>query len=190
MKTFASLFLVLVAGCAVTYGQKANDTVTIATTPPGATVEWNRKAIGVTPLTYKVGEYAFNAHKSSLLSKHLDQPVNLHITLPGFNAVDVTITGAPLVWTSFNRQNSFTYYIIGLQDFNFKMDKASAAPKTISNSDVVDLHTAGFGDDLIIDKINTAATALRLEVSDMVELRKAGVSDAVIQVMMKKSTAP
>ena len=60
----------------------------------------------------------------------------------------------------------------------------------MSNADVVDLHTAGFGDDLIIDKINTTSTVFRLEVSDMVELRKAGVSDAVIQVMMKKSTAP
>lgn len=59
----------------------------------------------------------------------------------------------------------------------------------MGNADVVDLHTAGFGDDLIIDKINTTATAFRLEVSDMVELRKAGVSDAVIQAMMKKSTA-
>ncbi len=190
MKTFTSVFLVMVAGCAASFGEKANDIVTIATTPPGATVEWNRKVIGVTPLAYKVGEYAFNAHKSSLFSKRLDQPVNLHITLPGFNAVDVTITGPPLVWTSLNRQRSFTYYVVGLQDFNFKMDQVSVAPKTMSNADVVDLHTAGFGDDLIIDKINTTSTVFRLEVSDMVELRKAGVSDAVIQVMMKKSTAP
>src|ERR1035438_4320894 len=97
MRAFASLSLVMVAGCTAAYAQKANDTVTITTTPPGATVAWNRKVIGVTPLTYKVGEYAFNARKSSLLSKHLEQPVNLHITLPSFNAVDVTITGQPLV---------------------------------------------------------------------------------------------
>jgi hypothetical protein len=189
VKTFTSLFLLISAGCGATYGEKARDALTITTTPPGATVEWNRKAIGVTPLTYKVGEYAFNAHKSSAFSKHLDQPVNLHITLPGFNAVDVTITGEPLVWTSLSRQNSFNYYVIGLQDFNFKLDKISAAPKTMANSDVADLQAAGFGDDLIIDKINATATAFRLEVSDMVELRKAGVSDAVIQAMMKKSTS-
>jgi hypothetical protein len=89
-----------------------------------------------------------------------------------------------------NKKNSFTYYVIGSQDFNYNLDKVAAAPKTMSNSDVVDLHAAGFGDDLIIDKISAAATAFSLEVSDMVELRKAGVSDAVIQAMMKKSTAP
>jgi hypothetical protein len=80
------------------FAQKAKDTVTITTTPPGATVEWNRKVIGITPITYKVGEFAFNARKSSVFSKRLDQPVNLHITLDGFNAQDVTITGNPLLW--------------------------------------------------------------------------------------------
>lgn len=185
MKKVASLSVIL-AGCTATFGQKANDAVTIATTPPGAMVEWNRKVIGVTPLTYQVGEYAFNAHKSSLLSKHLDQPVNLHITIPGFNAVDVTITGQPMVWVSTNGKNSYRYYVIDRQDFNFKMDKMSVAPKTLSNSDVIDLSKAGFGADVIIEKINLTATAFKLEVSDMVELRKAGVSDAVIQAMIKR----
>jgi hypothetical protein len=137
MKAFTSLSMVMLAGCGAAYAEKANDTVTISTTPPGATVKWNRKVIGITPLTYKVGEYAFNAHKSTLLSKHLDQPVNLHITLPGFNPVDVTITGQPLVWISLNQQTSYTYYVIGLQDFNFKLDKVSTAPKTLSNTDIV-----------------------------------------------------
>jgi hypothetical protein len=46
------------------------------------------------------------------------------------------------------------------------------------------LKDAGFGDELIIDKINTAPAAFRLEFNDLVALRKAGVSDAVIQAMM------
>jgi hypothetical protein len=74
MKTIASLFLVMLAGCVATFGQRANDTVTITTTPPGATVECNRKVIGVTPLTYKVGEYAFNAHKSSFYQNAWTNP--------------------------------------------------------------------------------------------------------------------
>jgi hypothetical protein len=73
MKTFL-FFFAMVAGRAATIGEKAKDVVTITTTPPGATVEWNRKVIGVTPLTYKVGEYAFNARKSTLFSKRLINP--------------------------------------------------------------------------------------------------------------------
>jgi len=172
------------------FGQKAKDTVTITTTPPGATVEWNRKVIGITPLTYKVGEYAFNARICSVFSKRLDQPVNLHITLDGFNPQDVTITGNQLLWVSVNGQSRFAYYVIQLQDFNFRMDKVSAASKTLTNGDVVEMWAAGFGEALIIDKITTTATAFRLEIADMVELRKAGVSDGVIQAMLRKSTAP
>jgi hypothetical protein len=182
--------LVLLTLSIAVFGEKAKDTVTITTTPPGAIVEWNRKVIGVTPLTYKVGEYAFNARKTSAFSKRLDQPVNLHITLDGFNPRDVTITGNPLLWVSFNGQNRFAYYVIELQDFNFRMDKVSVALKTLSNGDIVEMWAAGFGDALIIDKINTTATAFRLEIADMVELRKAGVPDDVIQAMLRKSTAP
>jgi hypothetical protein len=182
--------ILLTLSLPVAFGQKANDTVTIVTTPAGARVQWNRTVVGITPLTVKVGEYAFNAHKSSVFSKHLDQPVNLHVALLGFKDIDVTITGEPQVWTSLNGKTHFTYYLIQQQDFNFKLDKVSAAAKTLTNSDIVDLHSAGFGDDLIIDKINTTATAFSLELSDMVEMRKAGISDAVIQAMMKKSTTP
>src|SRR5665213_1912279 len=79
-------------------GEKASDSVTITTTPPGATVEWNRKRIGVTPLTYTVGEYAFNARKVSLFSKRLSQPVVLHVSLDGFIPKDVVITNGR-IWT-------------------------------------------------------------------------------------------
>jgi imidazole glycerol phosphate synthase subunit HisF len=70
------------------------------------------------------------------------------------------------------------------------MDKVSVASKTLTNGDVVEMWAAGFGEALIIDKITTTATAFRLEIADMVELRKAGVSDGVIQAMLRKSTAP
>jgi PEGA domain len=65
LRTLAALFLMMLAGHTALVAEKARDTITITTTPPGATVEWNRKIVGVTPLTFKVGEYAFNARKSS-----------------------------------------------------------------------------------------------------------------------------
>ena len=54
----------------------------------------------------------------------------------------------------------------------------------MTNADVVKLKEAGFGDDLIIDKIATNPTAFHLEFDDMVGLRKAGISDAIIQAML------
>jgi hypothetical protein len=65
--------------------------------------------------------------------------------------------------------------------------RAPAAPKgAISNSDVLELKSAGFSDDLIIAKIKSSPAAFRLETSDMIELKKAGLSDKVIAAMMAK----
>jgi hypothetical protein len=92
-------------------GEKANDTVTITSLPDGATVEWNRKVVGTTPLTYTVGEYAFNSKKSSLFSKRLNQPIVLRVSKEGYFAKELTIT-KELLWSSFNGQNHFVYFII------------------------------------------------------------------------------
>jgi hypothetical protein len=177
----------LVIQCA--RAEKANDTVTITSTPPGATVSWNRQVIGVTPLTYKVGEYAFNVKKSSAFSKHLAAPVTLHIALDGFQSKDVNITKS-YVWNSFNGRNHYTYFIVELQNFDFNLDKISAAPKALTNADIIDLTSAGIGEQIIMDKINGAASAFSLETKDLIDLKKAGVSDAVGQAMMHKNAPP
>jgi PEGA domain len=166
--------------------EKANDTVAITSTPPGATVSWNRQVIGVTPMTYKVGEYAFNVKKSSAFSKHLAAPVALHIALEGFQPKDVIIT-KEYTWNSFNGKNHYNYFIIEVQEFDLKLDKISVAPKALTNADIIDLTAAGIGEQIIIDKINGAASAFSLETKDLIELKKAGVADAVVQAMMHKN---
>ena len=154
-RTFITIpaFLVLLSATAVLAGQKANDTVTITSLPDGAQVEWNRTVIGTTPMIYKVGEYAFNAKKGSIFSKHLAQPVVLRVTKDGYIAKQVTITGEPLIWRSLNGRNSYTYYTITSNTFQIDLDKIASIHAALTNADVIKLKTAGFGDDLIIDKI-------------------------------------
>lgn len=57
-------------------------------------------------------------------------------------------------------------------------------PAAMTNADVIKLHEAGFGDDLIVAKIKNAHTAFNLELDDLVMLREAGITDAVIQEMI------
>lgn len=65
---------------------------------------------------------------------------------------------------------------------------ASAAPLT--NEDVVKMAKMGFGNDLIEAKINQAVTVnFKLEVDDLSKLKTAGVSQAVISAMLKRSSA-
>jgi hypothetical protein len=175
------LLLIPLAPCLAK--EKANDTVTISSVPPGAQVEWNRKVIGTTPITYKVGEFAFNAQKSSLFSKHLAQPIEVRLSKDGYVPKQVSIT-RQLIWQSINGQNRYFYWIITSNSFEITLDKISARTAALTNADIIQLVTAGFGDDLIIDKINNAPSAFALELDDLVALHKARVSDAVIQAMM------
>ena len=84
--------------------------------PEGATVEWNRKAIGVTPLNYPVGEYAFNARKSTIFSKRLLQPVVLRVSKDGYVTKEATITSA-WTWRSLNGKLAGTFYTITSNSF-------------------------------------------------------------------------
>jgi hypothetical protein len=185
MKLVITFMLAVAAASAVTLPDK--DSLLIRSTPTGATVVWNRQEICTTPCLYKLGDYAFNVRKSTLFSKRLVQPVVLHIALDGYQAKDLVIT-QPWTWRSFNGQNAFTYYTVVGQIFDFALDKISAHPTLLSNADVVELWNGGFGEDLIIDKINSGATGFSLETADMLALKQAGVADVIIQAMLHKST--
>jgi len=163
--------------------EKANDTVSITSVPPGAQVEFNRKIVGTTPLTYKVGEYAFNVQKSSIFSKRLSTPVVIRVSKEGYIAKEVTIT-KDFQWHSLNYQNHFTYFVITSNHYEINLDKVAARPAGLTNADVIKLKEAGFSDDLVVDKITNTPAAFNLELDDLIALRKAGISDLVIQAMM------
>ena len=54
----------------------------------------------------------------------------------------------------------------------------------MTNADVLALHKAGFGDDVILAKIGGSASAFTVEASDLVMLKTAGVSERVIAAML------
>ena len=175
-----------------TEADKANDVLTVTSVPEGATVEWNRKVIGITPLNYPVGEYAFNARKSTIFSKRLLQPVVLRVSKEGYVSKQATITSA-WTWRSLNGKLAGTFYTITSNSFQIDLHKIAAVRAPLTNADVVKLKIAGFGDDLILDKIATNPAAFHLEFDDMVELRKSGdfgldhPSDASCEVNFSKA---
>jgi hypothetical protein len=56
--------------------------------------------------------------------------------------------------------------------------------EVITNSDVVALHKAGFGDDVVLAKINASTAAFDVDASNLVALKKAGISEKVIAAMV------
>lgn len=176
----AMFFLMSTFGFA---GEKADDTLTIISIPEGAQVEWNRKVIGVTPLTNTIGEYAFNSRKSTIFSKKLRQPVVIRVSKDGYITKEVDIS-KQMMMIGANGRPLFYFYILTSNHFEINLDKISAKLAALTNADIVKLHEAEFSDELIIDKISNTPSAYSLEMDDLVSLRKSGISDPVIQAMM------
>jgi hypothetical protein len=62
----------------------------------------------------------------------------------------------------------------------------SAAPP-LSIQDVLQLHNSGFSDDVIITRIKKNAKAFDLSTPELVELKKAGLSDVVVRYLLDPS---
>jgi hypothetical protein len=56
--------------------------------------------------------------------------------------------------------------------------------QTLSNEDVMALHRAGFGDELIIAKISSSHAAFNVAATNLMELKNAGLSEKVITAML------
>lgn len=60
-------------------------------------------------------------------------------------------------------------------------------PTELTNQDIIDLKSAGFGDEVVIAKIQIAPGRYKLDKDDLVVLQKAKVSDAIIAAMIQAS---
>jgi hypothetical protein len=56
--------------------------------------------------------------------------------------------------------------------------------KSMTNEDVLTLKGAGFGDDFIITKIKASPSSFSLDTPDLLKLKQAGLSEAVIGAMV------
>ncbi|MCU1326449.1 MAG: hypothetical protein JWN34_1819, partial [Bryobacterales bacterium] len=57
--------------------------------------------------------------------------------------------------------------------------------KPMTNEDVLALKAAGFGDDFILTKVRTSQAGFVLDTLDLVKLKQAGVSEAVLGAMVQ-----
>lgn len=97
--------------------------VEISSNPPGARIEINGQDIGTTPYIWNIGSFALDPHKRWIGSKHLTTPLNMRLSMAGYVAKEIVLTGEPLVWTSINGQNHFSYYLVSSTRFDVTLEK-------------------------------------------------------------------
>lgn len=87
----------------------AANTLTITSTPSGATVEINGLEVGKTPFVYKVpGSYFHKPHTS--FGSRLEYPMVVRVSLEGYASEKLTVTEGPFAWRSFMGRSDGVYY--------------------------------------------------------------------------------
>ena len=119
------VFIALVA-CATCAPRMRAGSLTITSTPPGATVEIDGAAIGTTP--YKIDYPSSYFHKPhTVFGSRLDHAMTLRIYKDGYSAQQLKLTEGPLPWMSLTGRHEGNYFLLKADHFDFKLEAVSEA---------------------------------------------------------------
>jgi len=109
------------------------ETLTITSSPPGATLEIDGKVVGSTPyeVTYPGGFF----HKThTMFGERLKHAMTAHIYKDGYASQRLTLTTGPFEWTSLTGRHRGNFFLLRSERFEIKLE-----PATHSNGDELDL---------------------------------------------------
>ncbi|HEV2289993.1 MAG TPA: trypsin-like peptidase domain-containing protein [Candidatus Acidoferrales bacterium] len=100
------------------------DTLTITSTPSGATVEMNGVSVGKTPYTVNMpGAYFHKPHTS--FGARLEHPVVVRISLDGYTSAQLTITEGPYAWHSLLGRAAGDYFLLKTNHFDVTLESTA-----------------------------------------------------------------
>jgi PEGA domain len=97
------------------------ETLTIASTPPGASVEIDGKEAGTTPLQLKYpGGYFHKTH--TIFGTRLEHSMTLRIWKTGYVAQRLVITTGPFEWVAINGRHHGSYWLLKSDHLEFSLE--------------------------------------------------------------------
>jgi hypothetical protein len=118
--------LMLLAAIAAIAPRTHAESLTITSTPTGATIEIDGAAIGVTPYTIDYPSSYF--HKPhTVFSSRLEHAVILKIHKEGYTSQQITLTDGPLQWISVTGRRHGNYFLLKGDHFDFRLEQLSEA---------------------------------------------------------------
>ena len=104
--------------------QTLADTLTITSSPAGATVEIDGVAAGSTPYkTQFPGGYFHKTH--TVFSSRLDHSMTVRISKEGYLTRQVTLTDGPFEWVAVTGRHHGSYFLLKSAHFDVKLDPIS-----------------------------------------------------------------
>lgn len=97
------------------------DTLTITSTPTGATVEIDGVAVGTTPYHANYpGGYFHKTH--TVFGAMLEHTMKLRITMPGYSSKEIVLTNGPLPWRNLEGRLIAEYYVFKEKEFAITLE--------------------------------------------------------------------
>src|SRR6202142_2641471 len=118
------LFALLLLASLLPAAETRADSLTITTSPPGATIEINGLAAGTTP--YKIdypGSYFHKPHTA--FSARLEHALTIRISKDGYLAQQVTLTNGPFDWVAITGRRRGSYFLLKAGHFEIKLEAIS-----------------------------------------------------------------
>lgn len=97
------------------------DTLKIASTPPGATVEIDGQIIGTTPLEKEYPGGYFHKTRTALGAR-LERPLVARVSLQGYATKEIPLTYGPMEWISLNGRRHGQYWLFKSKTFDVQLD--------------------------------------------------------------------
>lgn len=151
----APVSIFIIVSCSFLFPAAYADTLTIVTSPPGATVEIDGVIIGTTPLEKKYpGGYFHKTH--TVFGARLDHAVAARISLTGYVTQEVELTGESQRWVSFTGQSHGDYWLFKSSHFSITLQPIEQpisghvliAPATVTQTS---LESAKPAEDIVSD---------------------------------------
>lgn len=118
------VLFIFVAYFALLPGTLRADTLTITSTPAGATVEMNGVSVGKTPYTVSMpGAYFHKPHTS--FGTRLEHAIVVRISLDGYTSAEMTITEGPYAWRSFLGRADGNYFLVKTNHFEVTLESTA-----------------------------------------------------------------
>jgi len=100
------------------------ETLTITSSPAGATIEINGSVAGTTPYrTDYPGGYFHKTH--TVFGSRLEHSMMARVSLDGFLTQQVTLTEGPFEWVAVNGRHHGNYFLLKSSHFEIKLDSIS-----------------------------------------------------------------
>jgi S1-C subfamily serine protease len=141
----------------------------INSTPPGATVEIDGKAVGTTPYVSKKSLPGGYFHKTAtVFGARLGVPVHARLSLAGYISKDLELTAGPMRWIALNGVDHGDYYLFKDKVFNVTLTPEAKAFTGAIIAAAPISSTASPGPEMPIEDLvdKTSLAVLRLSTSE------------------------